>query len=279
MKTKYIHLLLLPCYLCLLFGNITSAYATPQKNILNTNRISGLAQIDPSSLEFPLGGKERATGLYSYIHEDCERRSQQRGKPKCEGYTELESLLNNLHTMSADFTQNIEGTPSNNSQAQNSTQPTTGKMALQKPGKFRWEVKQPNKQLIIADGRYVWIYDIDLEQATQQKIDYSNPNNPAMLLTGSTKTLHNFFQVKKLKVTNENGWYELKPKKNGTYQKIKLHFVDNKLVNMFIADNLGQNSDFHFSNVKINSSLEEKEIKTLFTFSAPKGVDIIHNSP
>ena len=37
-------------------------------------------------MEFTLGGEERATGVYIYIHDCRERRSQQRVKPKCEGY-------------------------------------------------------------------------------------------------------------------------------------------------------------------------------------------------
>jgi SsrA-binding protein len=37
-------------------------------------------------LEFPLGGEEKATGVYIYIHDCRERRRQQSGKPKCEEY-------------------------------------------------------------------------------------------------------------------------------------------------------------------------------------------------
>jgi diaminopimelate decarboxylase len=55
-------------------------------NILNEKRFSGLAPIDPSSLEFPLGGEEKATGVYKDIHDCCERGSQQRVKLKCDGY-------------------------------------------------------------------------------------------------------------------------------------------------------------------------------------------------
>jgi len=57
--------------------------------LLNENRFSGLAPIDPSSLDFPQGATERATGMYKDIHENCERRRQYSGKPKCEGYTTL----------------------------------------------------------------------------------------------------------------------------------------------------------------------------------------------
>jgi len=54
--------------------------------ILNENRFSGLAKIDSSSLGIPLGGKESSLGSVLDIHDPSERRSQQRGKPKCEEY-------------------------------------------------------------------------------------------------------------------------------------------------------------------------------------------------
>ena len=55
-------------------------------DILNENRFSGLAQIDSSSLDFPLGGNESSLRSVLDIHDSNERESQQRGKPKCEEY-------------------------------------------------------------------------------------------------------------------------------------------------------------------------------------------------
>ena len=56
------------------------------ENILNENRFPGLAQIDSSSLDFPLGGNESSLRSVLDIHDSSERESQQRGKPKCEEY-------------------------------------------------------------------------------------------------------------------------------------------------------------------------------------------------
>gem|GEM_PF-3309728 len=50
--------------------------------ILNENRLSELAPIDPSNFDFPQGAAKRATGMYKDIHEDRERRRQHSGKPK-----------------------------------------------------------------------------------------------------------------------------------------------------------------------------------------------------
>lgn len=60
--------------------------AAIQKEFLSPNDFSAMAQIDPSILGVRLGGEERATGVYLDINEDCEQRSQQRRKPKGEGY-------------------------------------------------------------------------------------------------------------------------------------------------------------------------------------------------
>jgi 16S rRNA (cytosine967-C5)-methyltransferase len=66
------------------------------QDMLKGNRISGLAQVDPSSLDFPRGGEEKATGVYNDIHDCRERRCQQSGIPKCEGYMRDQALLQEL---------------------------------------------------------------------------------------------------------------------------------------------------------------------------------------
>jgi len=65
--------------------SVASLELTP--SILNENRFPGLAQIDSSSLNFPLGGNESSLRSVLDIHDSNERESQQRGKPKCEEYT------------------------------------------------------------------------------------------------------------------------------------------------------------------------------------------------
>jgi rRNA maturation RNase YbeY len=74
----------------------TSVGAMIAPLILNANRFLGLVQIDPSSLELPRGGKERAKGVYKNVHDLSARRCQQSGKPKCEGYTPLPTLSGDL---------------------------------------------------------------------------------------------------------------------------------------------------------------------------------------
>jgi len=152
---------------------------------------------------------------------------------------DLAKLLSGFNSLSAQFEQIVSGSRKKPKQV------SYGSMALERPGKFRWEVTRPNAQLLLADGRYLWIYDIDLEQATRQKLDTDNASG-----------------------------FRLKPKGNSDmFQWIELYFVNNKLVSMRLFDNLGVLTNFHFSNVQLNPSLNS----SLFKFKAPKNVEIIKN--
>ena len=42
----------------------------------------------------------------------------------------------------------------------------------------------PSEQLIIGDGKQVWIYDVELEQITHRTSDAAVSQTPAMLLSG-----------------------------------------------------------------------------------------------
>src|SRR5208337_1116506 len=79
---------------------------------------------------------------------------------------ELAQLLNNIHTMQATFEQSLI----NQRGARIGTK-TTGKMMLERPGKFRWAITEPNNQLIIINNDKMLSYDPDLEQLTKRKVD------------------------------------------------------------------------------------------------------------
>ena len=64
-------------------------------------------------------------------------------------------------------------------------QESTGTMQFSRPGKFRWEYNKPYEQTIVGDGSKLWIYDKDLNQVTERKLDKALGASPAALLAGS----------------------------------------------------------------------------------------------
>lgn len=71
----------------------------------------------------------------------------------------LQTKLNSIRSMTAVFKQSVKA-------KHRVVSRSSGTMALQRPGRFRWQTLQPMAQLMVADGQKIWIYDKDLEQVT-----------------------------------------------------------------------------------------------------------------
>lgn len=174
----------------------------------------------------------------------------------------LSQLLNNVQTSRADFTQIVM-----NSRGQ-ILQRISGKMTIQRPGRFRWEVMQPSKQLLIADGQRIWFYDIDLQQITIQKQKTIDTDSPASLLSESPKNLNQLFVIHPL--MNVQGFSLFPKNKNALFQSITLIFQKDHLHEMRLTDKLDQQTVINFSQVELNPHLSAKT----FQFIMPKDQNI-----
>ena len=142
---------------------------------------------------------------------------------------------------------------------------------IKRPGMFRWVSNQPTKQILIASGDALWIYDVDLQQATKQRLSSRTRIDPAMLLSGSVKNLESAFIVT-MKTKKQQTTFTLKPKdSNYGFGKVEMIFDSKKLTAMTVLNNLSQTTEFKFSNIKLDKPL----LDSLFNFKAPKGVDVI----
>jgi outer membrane lipoprotein carrier protein len=184
--------------------------------------------------------------------------------------TEVEKYLNGLASWSADFKQTIDDGHGK------VVRSAAGKLSLQKPGKFRWDYSEPSEQLILADGKQIWFYDKDLQQANVRNMDANLANTPAVLLSGSG-SLTSQFDVTALPPSEGLEWYQLIPKNPETdFQLLRIGFRSGgELATMFLADKLNQVTQLTFSNSRRNA----KFAPDLFTFVPPPGVDVIGRQP
>lgn len=180
---------------------------------------------------------------------------------------DLQQKLNTFHGMKANFQQALfsdKRTPPHRS---------SGTMAILRPGKFRWETQKPNEQILIADGNLLWIYDVDLEQATKQKIDTTDSNSPALFLSGNVSDIPKRFTVKNENNSNAVGFVLAAKSADDMFQSIKIIFQADKLSKMVVDTRIGQRSEFTFSQVEINPKFSN----TTFHFKPPAGVDVLTN--
>lgn len=179
----------------------------------------------------------------------------------------LSELLNSVQSMQANFTQTIKDTRGKKGQS------STGKMALQRPGKFRWEIIKPMPQLIIANQQKLWIYDPDLEQVTIRSLKGSSDETPALLLSHDNAALDSHFDIS-MQEDKASGWqwFKLKPKKtDNMFNTVQIGFQNKHLQEMQLEDNLGNVTLIVFSKLQTNPSLSA----SLFTFKARANVDVI----
>lgn len=146
-----------------------------------------------------------------------------------------------------------------------------GELALKAPRQFRWDTTAPYKQLIVADGEKVWIYDADLEQVTVRAQGTEEAHSPLTVLTDLSQLDRDF-------ATSEQGehdgltWLRLKSKdKDPQFAYADLGFDAGGLARMRFEDTIGDRTEIRFSEWKRNPQLPVDSFK----FTPPPGVDVI----
>lgn len=150
---------------------------------------------------------------------------------------------------------------------------SSGKVALSAPRLFRWEYVKPYPQLIVADGKVVWVYDPDLHQVTKRPQGVEEQNSPLSVLIDPGK-LDAQFVVKEDGAAGGLEWLALTPKGNAadaSFHSARLGFAKSALVKMQVVDALGQRTEINFSGWKRNPAFPA----STFRYAPPKGVDVI----
>ena len=179
---------------------------------------------------------------------------------------DLKSFTTGLKGLDGQFTQQVydaKGTLKESS---------SGRVALSAPRLFRWEYAKPYPQLIVADGKKVWVYDPDLQQVTVRGQGSEEQNSPLSALIDPAK-LDQQFNVKESGVADGLQWLTLTPKSEGdaSFQTARLGFGKAGLVRMDVVDAVGQNTKISFSGWKRNPAFAG----TTFKYTPAKGVDVV----
>ncbi|MDP2787304.1 MAG: outer membrane lipoprotein chaperone LolA [Pseudomonadota bacterium] len=177
----------------------------------------------------------------------------------------LEAFIDSTKGLKANFTQTVTD------RAGRKTQEASGNLYFSRPGKFRWIYQKPYAQIIVGDGKKLWIHDEDLDQVTVRKLDRALGDSPAALLAGDND-IEKLFSLKDAGIKDGIEWLEATPKsKEGSFEKVRMGFKGDDLQVMELKDNFGQTTLLRFSNLQRNPSMGA----SLFRFAPPKGADVI----
>ena len=170
-------------------------------------------------------------------------------------------------------TQSARGEFTQRSARANGTQAESGTGAFwfSRPGRFRWEVRTPYEQLMLADAQKLYFFDKDLNQVTVRKLGDALGASPAAILFG-TDALERNFTLKEAGERDGLDWLDALPKsKDAGFDRILIGFRGGLPQAMEVRDAFGKVTLFAFRNLERNPKLDAE----LFRFVAPKGADVV----
>ncbi len=189
-----------------------------------------------------------------------------------DGLKSLETFMAGTQTGKADFTQ-VVTSPARDGKAERS-KTSTGTFEFQRPGRFKFVYLKPFEQTIVADGKTLWLYDVDLNQVTQRAQAQALGTTPAALLASAPDlaALRADFTLESAPAQDGLEWVLATPKaKDGQLQSVRVGFDSNQLAALDILDSFGQRSVIRFTSLQANPALPT----TAFQFKPPAGADVV----
>ena len=156
------------------------------------------------------------------------------------------------------------------------TRKSNGSLEFQRPNRFRFNYTTPTEQLIVGDGKKVWLWDADLNQVTVRPMSNALGASPAALLSGAS--LDKDFTLKDVPKPSASGadsnleWVEAVPRdKDGQFRSVRVGFKAGVLAALMIEDGFGQRSRLDFAQFESRVTLPA----TRFQFTPPAGADVL----
>jgi outer membrane lipoprotein carrier protein len=177
---------------------------------------------------------------------------------------------NSLKSLQAEFTENYRGAGMSRSES--------GTLWLKRPGRMRWEYREPRAKLFLTDGKTAWFYvpgERQARRAPVKKLD--DLRSPLAYLLGKTKLEKEFAGLSLAPDVRPMAAGDLVlrgvPKNMADRVSQVLFEVtpEGRIERIVAEESDGSTTEFRFSNQKENVTVSDQR----FRFSPPPGVETI----
>ena len=156
-----------------------------------------------------------------------------------------------------------------------------GRLLIKKPGRMRWEYRQPEEKLFVSDGVRIYSYIPQDKQVIVTTVpDDDRATTPAMFLAGKGDLTRDFtVSFGELPSGMPSNTRALKlvpktPQPDYDWLVLSIDPANLTLRGLLTMDAQGGSSSFSFTNLKENVGLADKQ----FVFTIPRGVDVVTDS-
>jgi outer membrane lipoprotein carrier protein len=180
-------------------------------------------------------------------------------------HNQLIQKVEHIQNISADFQQVvfINGRRSASSH---------GHFVLSRPGQMRWITEKPSRQILVADGQYIWVYEPALQQATKRLQKHGIAGTAGLFLSAKPNLWVQAYQVRNIQAPSGEQAFQLNAKNpKRSIAKLILRFKHDVLQQIEFWDQLGQYSQITLQHSKVNQKLAA----SVFRMTLPKQVDVI----
>ena len=181
----------------------------------------------------------------------------------------VQSVYNEAASMRCDFVQLYRsGTTGKVTEA-------SGELLLKKPGKMRWDYKDPERKLYVSDGETVYWYLPNDRQVTKMSLDEADQQQTQILFLTGRGELNRDFEVSNEMVNQAlyDGSYLLRLVPNREedfdYLVLEINPTDYYVERMIVVDTFGNSTDYRFLNIRPADIAD-----TEFAFTVPRGVEV-----
>lgn len=180
--------------------------------------------------------------------------------------SKLQKKYESISSLKADFAQEVssKGMPAQTSE---------GRVWFKKPGKMRWEYQKPTKDIIVSDGRTIWLYQPDLNQVIEKSASSSASSMATDFLSG-IGDIEKEFVVLLSGAEGKDYNLTLTPKEDQPGMKRLVLSVDKSdftVTKTVLTDHYGNQTAVTFRNISTNPSVKD----SLFKFKVPKGANVV----
>jgi outer membrane lipoprotein carrier protein len=195
-------------------------------------------------------------------------------KPKGDGTVpellrEVEETYTKAGTLFAEFSQ------TNESAATGTKKSSSGRIAIKRPDKVRWETTTPDPNLLVSDGKKAWYYTAPFDETEHGQVsEYPASRVRSKLANAilSGEFSGKDFKIKTIDVTH----FSITPKKgtaaNVKEAKVKVDPAKRTIVQIEILYDDGNRAQIDLTNIKLGEKLGDD----VFVFQAPPNTDHIN---
>jgi outer membrane lipoprotein carrier protein len=174
-----------------------------------------------------------------------------------------------MKTLQADFTETYSGAGISRRES--------GTLWLKRPGRMRWEYRQPQDKLFVADGKTAWFYvpgDRQVRKAPLKKLD--DLRSPLAYLLGRTRLGKEFSGLSvapdAAREQPENVVLRGVPRRTAGIDCVLLEITpEGRFAGITVLQDDGSTTEFRFSNEHENLTLTDQR----FQFTPPPGVETV----